>query len=78
MLARVRCGSPYRSAWSPHTETIKATSSHADVRCVYVVLWIGSVVRVALGIMHREPLGEELSLATLAVATLPLVALMKS
>jgi len=49
-----------------------------DVGTVCAVVWVGSVARVALGVTHHEAFGVELSLAVIALATLPWAALMKS
>ncbi len=36
-----------------------------------VVLWTGSILRAIVGVLHREPIGRELSLAFVLVVSIP-------
>ncbi len=73
-----RYGGPYRSAWLSTTQTQERATFDCELFSVYAVVWVGSVMRVLLGVMRHEPFGAELSLATLTIAALPWAALMKS
>ena len=44
----------------------------SDLRAVAVLLWIGSVIRSALSLIHHEAFGVEASLALLCALLLPL------
>jgi hypothetical protein len=43
----------------------------SDLRAVAVLLWIGSVIRTALSLLHREQFGVEASLALVCACSLP-------
>lgn len=73
-----RCGGPYRSAWHSVVQTREHTTFDRDLFYVCAVLWVGSVMRVLVGVMRHEAFGAELSLAATAIAALPYAALMKS
>ena len=67
--------SPYRT---PATPAPTAGSSEteepcpdADLRPVFVVLWLGSGARVVIGIADHEIFGAEGTLALLAVLIIP-------
>jgi nitrate/nitrite transporter NarK len=66
--------SPYRT---PPTDESAALADDADV-CpdqdllpVLTILWVGSVARVALGVVHPETGGTQVALAMLAVLVVP-------
>jgi len=46
----------------------------SDLRAVAVLLWVGSVIRCALSLLHREQFGVEASLALICVLLLPFFA----
>ena len=47
----------------------------SDLRAVAVLLWVGSLIRVGLTLMHRQEFGVEATLALLCVLLLPRVIL---
>jgi hypothetical protein len=47
----------------------------SDLRPIAVVLWVGSVIRVALAVFHNEAFGAESTLALLCMLVLPLLVL---
>ncbi|HEX3775821.1 MAG TPA: hypothetical protein VHV51_15220 [Polyangiaceae bacterium] len=47
----------------------------SDLRPVAIVLWIGSVIRVALTLIHKQEFGVEATLALLCVLLLPALVL---
>lgn len=50
---------------------LEVPAGDSDLRPVAVLLWIGSVVRVALSLIHRQEFGVEATLALLCVLLLP-------
>ena len=67
--------SPYRIPAEP--DRARATGDEEE-RCpdgdllpVFLVLWLGSIVRVVIALMRHEHFGTETSLAVLAVAYVP-------
>ena len=47
----------------------------SDLRVVVIVLWIGSVIRSALTVIHHETFGVEATLALVCVLLLPFLVL---
>lgn len=47
----------------------------SDLRWVAILLWVGSVIRSALNLLHREPFGVEASLALVCACSLPFLLL---
>jgi hypothetical protein len=47
----------------------------SDLRPIAVVLWVASVIRVALAMFHNEAFGAESTLALSCILVLPLLAL---
>jgi hypothetical protein len=47
----------------------------SDLRPIAVVLWVGSVIRVALAVFHNEAFGAESTLALGCLLLLPLLVL---
>jgi len=64
---------PYRSQPDAHVASRRSFFDR-DLAVVYGVVWLGSLVRVALGFADHQPFGTELTLATLAIVLLPLLA----
>ncbi len=50
---------------------LEIPAGDSDLRPVAVLLWIGSVVRVALTLVHRQEFGVEATLALSCVLLLP-------
>ena len=50
---------------------LEIPAGDSDLRPVAVLLWIASVVRVALSLYHRQEFGVEATLALLCVLLLP-------
>jgi hypothetical protein len=50
---------------------LEIRSGDSDLHLVSVLLWLGSLVRVALAFAHREAFGVEASLALVCVLLLP-------
>ena len=47
----------------------------SDLRPVAIMLWLGSVIRTALTLIHREEFGVEATLALICAVFLPLLIL---
>jgi hypothetical protein len=47
----------------------------SDLRAIAIVLWVASVIRVALAMFHDEAFGAESTLALGCILVLPLLAL---
>lgn len=68
--------SPYRVApESPEEHEAAEPNPNRDLVPIFAMLWLASVVRVAVGLMRLETFGQEPTLAFLVVLLLP--ALMK-
>ncbi len=69
--------SPYRTPATSVSDG-QATDAHVcpdlDLLPALAALWLGSIVRVALGVVDGDPRGAEVTLAALAVVVVPYLA----
>ena len=67
---------PYRQAALPLDRAVtEPRAKDGDLFGVFAVLWLGSVLRVIVGVQSGEVFGAEASAALIAVCALPLLAL---
>lgn len=67
------CHSPYRiAADRPDSPDPAAPSPDVELLPVFVVLWLGSLLRVGFGLETGEVFGSELTLAAMLALALPL------
>ena len=62
---------PYRHANPP--ERRHRARFDRELGAVYLVVWIGSVIRVVTALVRHERFGTELTLAVLAIFVLPVL-----
>jgi hypothetical protein len=60
----------YRSV-SRRDLPLEIPAGDSDLRAISLLLWLGSLVRVALAFAHREAFGVEASLALVCALLLP-------
>jgi hypothetical protein len=56
---------------------LQIPAGDSDLRAVAILLWLGSVARVTLSLMHHEAFGVEATLALICATLLP-VAIVRS
>jgi len=67
--------SPYRVPASlAETAGSIGPSSDAGLFTVFTVMWVASVIRVLVAVLHREALGQEPVVAILVLVLVPLLA----
>jgi hypothetical protein len=58
-----------------HSRAVQSAVDDSDLLPAWIILWVGSVLRVAFGLAEHETFGAEATLALLSAAVVPWIVL---